>query len=175
MFEARTEPAPAARQFPTKFNTIHYDWIPPPPPPILEHFCHISYKSPRWVSFCADGISFCPEHHLQPLFFTQLSHTPFRDMYVPKTPQRAQVHPKTPPFLTWTWKWAKWTTFWAICTPTGQNVWKVGKTFLEVGKKIYSSMHWTTDQFLILTPWDFKRGLAPLLTLEILGALSLRP
>ena len=33
------------------------------------------------------------------------------------------------------WKWAKWTTVWANWTPTGQNVWKVSKTFREVGKK----------------------------------------
>ena len=29
------------------------------------------------------------------------------------------------------------TTVWAKWTPTGQNVWKVGKTFLEVGKKTF--------------------------------------
>ena len=46
-----------------------------------------------------------------------------------------QPHPKTPLFLAWTWKWAKWTTVWANWTPTGQNVWKVRKTFREVGKK----------------------------------------
>ena len=46
-----------------------------------------------------------------------------------------QTHPKTPLFLSWTWKWAKWTTVWAKWTPTGQNVWKKGKTFLELGKK----------------------------------------
>ena len=39
----------------------------------------------------------------------------------------------------WTWKWAKWTTVWAVWTISGQNVLKVRKTFLEMGKKIYSS------------------------------------
>ena len=28
-----------------------------------------------------DGVSFCPENHPQPLFFTPQSHTPFGDMY----------------------------------------------------------------------------------------------
>ena len=50
--------------------------------PILEHwhFCP-TYKLPRWVSFC-------PEYHYQPLFFSQPSQTwnPFEDMYVHKTP-----------------------------------------------------------------------------------------
>ena len=38
-----------------------------------------------------------------------------------------QPHPKTPLFLVWNWKWAKWTIVWAKRTLTGQNVWKVGK------------------------------------------------
>ena len=104
--------------------------------PILAHFAHFSFQSPRWVSFCPDGVSLCPEHHHQPLFFTQQSQTPFGDTNKHKSPQ---PHPKIPLFLAWTWKWAKWTTFWAKWTPTGQNVWKTGKTFLEVGKKKYSS------------------------------------
>ena len=37
--------------------------------------------------------------------------------------------------LAWTWNLAKWTKVWAVWTPSGQNVWKVGKTFLEVGNK----------------------------------------
>ena len=51
-----------------------------------------------------------------------------------------QPRPKTPLFLAWFWKWAKWTTVWANWTASGQNVWKVSKTFLEVSnlKKIYS-------------------------------------
>ena len=44
-------------------------------------------------------------------------------------------HPKTPLFLAWIWKWAKLTTVWATWTPTGQNVWNVDKSFLEIGKK----------------------------------------
>ena len=41
----------------------------------LSTLAHFSYKVPRWVSFCPDGVSFCPEYHTQPLFFIQLSHT----------------------------------------------------------------------------------------------------
>ena len=51
----------------------------------LEHFCPL-FKLPKWVSFCPDGLSFCPEYHPQFLFFTQLSHTPFGDMYIHKIP-----------------------------------------------------------------------------------------
>ena len=95
-------------------------------------FAHFSYKLPRWVSFFPDGVSFCPEYHPQPLFFTQPSHTPLWDMYGHKTPTSPLIIPL---FLAWIWKLAKWTTVWATWTRTEQNVWKVGKTFLEVGKK----------------------------------------
>ena len=98
-------------------------------PPILEHFCPLFVQIAETHSFCPDGVSFCPDYHYQPLFFTQQPQTPFRDMYVhKKTPQ---PHPKTPLFLAWTWKWAKWTTVWAIWTPTGQNVWKVAKKLIH--------------------------------------------
>ena len=94
--------------------------------PILEHFypLFIQFASqmglilPRWVSLC-------PEYHHQPLFFTQLSQTPFY-VLTQNTPNPTPKHP-------FPWKWAKWTTVLAKWTPTGQNVWKVGKTFLEVG------------------------------------------
>ena len=39
-----------------------------------------------------------------------------------------QPHPKTPLFLAWFWKWAKWTTVWAKWTPSGQNVWKCSRS-----------------------------------------------
>ena len=94
--------------------------------PILEHFCHFSYELPRWVSFC-------PEYHRQPLFFTQPSQTLLGTCTLANT-KYPQSHPKTPLFLAWTWKWAKWATVWAKWTPTGQNVWKVGQKVLEVGK-----------------------------------------
>ena len=45
-----------------------------------------STNCPDGVSFCPDGVSFCPDFHPQPLFFTPLSHIPFGDMYVHKTP-----------------------------------------------------------------------------------------
>ena len=58
--------------------------------PILEPFAHFSYKLPGWISFCHDGdhhgVSFCPQYHYQPLFFTQPSQNPFGDMYEHKTP-----------------------------------------------------------------------------------------
>ena len=67
------------------------DWLPPSWlnffPPILEHFCHFSYKFTKWVSFCPDGdhgVSFNPEYHTHPLIFTQLSHESFRDVYTGK-------------------------------------------------------------------------------------------
>ena len=59
-------------------------------PPILEHVCHFLCKLPIWVSFCPDGVSFCPEYHLQPLFFTQPSHT----MYLHKTLPRVPTPPQ---------------------------------------------------------------------------------
>ena len=35
---------------------------------------------PTFSTMCPDGVSFCPEYHHQPLFFTQPSQTPFWDM-----------------------------------------------------------------------------------------------
>ena len=65
------------------------------------------------------------------------SHTPLSGIYT--CTKYSQPHPNTPLFLAWTWKWAKWTAVWATWTPTGQNVWKVDKTFLKVSKKNYLS------------------------------------
>ena len=45
-----------------------------------SHFDQTGLILPRWVSFC-------PQHHPQPMFFTQQSHTPVLDMYLHKTPQ----------------------------------------------------------------------------------------
>ena len=90
---------------------------------------------PTFVSFCPDVVSICREYHHQPLFFTQLSQTPFWVCTYTKHPQPHSKNPN-PLFLAWSWKRAKWTTVWAKWTLSGQNVWKVGKKFLEVGKKI---------------------------------------
>ena len=63
-----------------------------------------------------------------------------------KNTKHPQSHPKTPHFLAWFWKWAKWTTVWA---PSGQNAWKVGKTFLEVGKKnLFITCSWEISNLL---------------------------
>ena len=65
---------------------------------MLEHFYPLFVQIARcqWVSFCPDGVSFCPEYHPKPLFFSQPSHTPFGDCAYTKHPQ---AHPKTPLFL----------------------------------------------------------------------------
>ena len=47
-----------------------------------------------------------------------------------------QPCPLRPLFLSWIRKCAKWTTVWAKCTPTGQNVWKVGNFFLFISKTL---------------------------------------
>ena len=48
----------------------------------------------RWVSFCPDGVSFCPECHPQPLFFTQQSHTHFLGYVLTQnTPKPTPKHP----------------------------------------------------------------------------------
>ena len=51
-------------------NMIEFD------PPISGHFSHIAQMG----LICPDGVSFCPDYHPQPLFFTQPSHTPLGDM-----------------------------------------------------------------------------------------------
>ena len=64
--------------------------------PILEHFCplftqiaHMGLILPIWVSFC-------PEYHPQPLFFTQPSQSPFSNIYVHKTPPTPEQNPSFP-------------------------------------------------------------------------------
>ena len=99
----------------------------------LNFFCIISraflptflHNLPRWVFFCPDWVSFCPEYYLQPLFFTQPSHTLFE----------APSHPFSWPELESGQNELPTSTVWAIWTPTGQNVWKMGQTLLEVSKK----------------------------------------
>ena len=56
---------------------------------------HFLYKLPRWVSFCPNGVSICPEYHHQPLFSTQPSQTQFWNMYLHKTPPS---QPQNTPF-----------------------------------------------------------------------------
>ena len=81
-----------------------------------SHFAHITTPNPYSLLSC---------------------HKPFSGIWT--YTKHPQAHPKTSLLLAWTWKWAKQTTVWAILTPTGQSVWKVGKSILEVGrkKKIY--------------------------------------
>ena len=112
-------------------SAFEYYWISPPQ--CYSTFPHFSYKLPRWVSFCLDGGSHYAQNTTANPCSLLNSHG---DMYVHKTPP---TQAKIPLFLAWTWKWANWTTIWATWTPTGQFVWKVDKTFLEVGKKNYSS------------------------------------
>ena len=105
------------------------------PPPILEHFCHFSYKMPRWVSFCPYGVSFCPEYHPQSLFFTQQSDTPFRDIDAHKTPPSP---PQNTPFPGLNLKVGKMNYSlgnldpnWAKCLKSGQNFSRSGKKKLN--------------------------------------------
>ena len=69
----------------------------------------------------------------QPLFFTQPSHIPFRDMYT-CVYKKTQSPTQNPPFPGLNLKVGKMNVLWAIWTPSGQKVWKVGNFFLEVGK-----------------------------------------
>ena len=88
---------------------------------------------PRWVSVC-------PECHPQPLFFTQPSHSLLGIYTYTK-------HPNPTPNTPFPLKVGKMNliSYRQNETPTGQYVWKVDKTFLEVGKKslfIYLNCRW---------------------------------
>ena len=105
----------------------------------FQSFCaHFSYKLPRWVSICPDGVSFCPEYHPQPHFFTQSCHTPFGDMYVHKTPPSP---PQNTPFPGLNLKVGIMNYSLGNSDPNRAK-WKVGKTFLKWAKKI---IHLTVD------------------------------
>ena len=118
--------------------------------PHLEHFCHLSYKLPIWVSFCPDGVSFCPKYHTQPLISP---HTPVSGICT--YTKHPKAYPKIPLFLFWTWKWANWRTVWASQTPKRQNVWKMGKPFREVGNFYYYS-HYVCVRDCRSQGWDRK-------------------
>ena len=82
-----------------------------------------TFKETIPVSAVLKGLASWTDDETEPLlFFTQPSHTPFLDMYVQKT---THPHPKTPLFLAWTWKWAKW-SFW---TPLGNMLEQWAKLF----------------------------------------------
>ena len=93
---------------------------------------------PRWISFC-------PEYHLQSLFFNQPLHTPFGNMYKHKTPP---TPPQNTPFPGLNLKVGKTHYSLGKWNPFGQIVRKVDKTFLEVGKKNYSLWQ-TWEQFCV--------------------------
>ena len=108
------------------------------PPPILEHFCPLLAQIeqmglilPRW------GLTLPripPPTPVTALFFTQPSYTPCGDMYIHKTHPSP---PKIPAVLGLNLKVVKINYRLGNLNPTGQNVWRVGKTFLEVGQKTY--------------------------------------
>ena len=110
------------------------DWILFPQ--FFSTFAHFSYKLPTWVIQPSLGLIFSrwtwglilPRIRPPPPVLYSVV-TPFGNII------HHQAHPKTPLFLAWTWKWAKWTTVWEIQISTGQNVWKVLHTFQTVGKK----------------------------------------
>ena len=119
--------APAVAPWSRYSSSVHsYDWIFSSR--LYSTFAPFPFELPRWVSICPDGVSFSPETTPNPCSLLR-RHTPFGDMYVHKTPL----------FLAWTWKWAKRTTIWAIWTPTGQTVWKVGKFVLFIPFLLLSS------------------------------------
>ena len=105
------------------------------PPPIIEHFCpffvQIAQMGPnlsRW------GLILPRIPRPTPVLYSGITY-PFRGLV------RTQNTPKSiqnTPFSGLNLRWPKRTTVWAIWISSGQNVWKVGKTFLEVGQKNYS-------------------------------------
>ena len=106
-----------------------YDWKTNSP--ILEHFCILVSFCPLPTQ-CPDGVSICPAYHPQPLFITQPSHTSY--VHTQNTPTPSQ----NTPFPGLNLKLGKMTYHLSTWTPTGQYVWKMDKTFLEVSKKKYS-------------------------------------
>ena len=92
----------------------------------------MSYIFAKWscknISTCWICIWFLHWHR----FFGLLNHA-----YCAKSGNKFRQHWQLPGNLLrpLSWKWAKWTIVQAKWTPTGQNVLKVGKTFVEVSKK----------------------------------------
>ena len=110
-------------------------------PPRIEFFFHHSRALlPTFHTNCPDGSNFTQMGaeglilpripSLTPVLYSTVTH-PFQGYTWTQNIPNPQT--RTPLFLACTWKWAKWITIWATWTPAGQYVWKVDKTFLELG------------------------------------------
>ena len=87
-------------------------------------------NSPDGSHFTQMGSLFAQNTIPTPVLYSAVTHS-FGGYYTKHPQPHPKFGPKTPLILAWTWGWIKWNTIWAIRTPTGQNVWKVSKTFLE--------------------------------------------
>ena len=104
------------------FESDSYDLIFPPNSRALL---------PTFRTKCLDGSHFAllGSHFAQsttqnPFLYSAATNRFVAAMYVHKTPQSS---PQNTPFPGLNLKVGKLTTVWAIWTPTGQNVWKVGQ------------------------------------------------
>ena len=82
------------------------------------------YKLPIWVSFCPYGVSFCPEYHPQPLFFTQPSRT-----------QKTPTPPQNTPFPVLILKVGKMNSQLGKMDPNWAKCLKSGRNFSSSGQK----------------------------------------
>ena len=106
--------------------------------PILGHFCPLFVQIaqmglilPRW------GLILPRIPSPTPVLYSALTNTFWG--YVHNTPDPTPKHP----FPGLKLKVGKWTTVCVKLIPMWQNIWKVGKTFLEVGKKKIFMMSYT--------------------------------
>ena len=118
------------RLSPLKPTELRYDWI---------FFPNSRALLPTFRTDCPDGSHFAqmgpriPKP--TPVLYSAVIH-PFRGyVRTQNTPKPTPKHPFSWPELE-----SGQNELPSILTPTGQNVWKVGKTFLEVGKFIHSSV-----------------------------------
>ena len=118
-------------------------WLNPPPLNSRAFLPTFSTDCPDGSHFAQMGSHFVQNTTPTPVLYSAVTYH-FRE-YVQGLHKTPQPLTRTPVFLAWTWKFAKWTTVWASWAPTGQNVWKVDKHFLEVGKLFYwcwTLKHW---------------------------------
>ena len=92
---------------------------------LFVQIAQMGLNLPRWVSFC-------PEYHPQPLFFTQQLHTPFGDMYVHETPQ---FPPQNTPFPGLNLKVGKMNYRLGKSDPNWAKILKSGQNFSRNGPK----------------------------------------
>ena len=101
--------------------------------PILEHFFPLFVQIAQMGLILPKWVSFFPEYHPHPLFFTQPSHTPYRYMYLhntpPSPPQNTPLHDLNLKVGKMNYSLGNLDPIWAKGLKSGQNFSRSGQNY----------------------------------------------